>query len=83
MVTGRLKTAEKKWHDVNKMVEWYLLIWQIMPVTAWALWDVLAPDEIQFIHLFRNVVTQGICVASNLLLEPRDGFASILEHRRE
>jgi hypothetical protein len=52
-----------------------------MTVTAWALWDVIALDEIQFVHLFGYVVTQQRCVAFNLLLEPRDRITSILGHR--
>ena len=63
--------------------ECYLLIWQVMPVTARALWDVLAPYEIQLIHFFSYVVTQRRRVASNLLLEPGDGLASVLQHTRE
>jgi hypothetical protein len=73
--------SRKQQKRMNKMAECYLLIWEIMPVTPWALWDALAPDEIQFVHLFGYVVTQQRCITSNLLLEPRDGFASILEHR--
>ena len=63
--------------------ECYLLIWQVMPITARALWDVLAPNEIHLVHLFGYVVTQQKRIASNLLLEPGDGLASILQHTRE
>lgn len=53
-----------------------------MPVTARALGDVLAPYEIQLVHLFGFVVTQRKHIASNLLLEPGDGLVSILQHTR-
>jgi len=41
-----------------------------MPVTARSLWNVLAPDEIQLVHLLGDVVIQRHRVASDLLLEP-------------
>jgi hypothetical protein len=35
-----------------------------------SLWNVLAPDEIQLVHLLGYVVTQQHGAASDLLLEP-------------
>ena len=41
-----------------------------MPIAARSLWNVLAPDEIQLVHLLGYVVTQQHGAASDLLLEP-------------
>jgi len=62
----------------QESLEHYLLVRQVMPVTTWSFWNVLAPYEVQLIHLLGYVIIQCHHIPSNLFLEPRHRLTSIL-----
>lgn len=73
---GRRTATETEMQQES--LQHYLLIRQVMPVATWSFRNVLAPYEVQLIHLLGYVIIQCHHVPSNLLLEPRHRLTSIL-----